>query len=75
MLCQCKTVCLLICALISENQGPFQTLEKFQIMQTLIFLSGVHPEKSWFYTINLKKYRCQTRNQGLQNLKFFKGLK
>ena len=28
---------LLICTLISENQGLFQTLEKFQVLQILIF--------------------------------------
>ena len=37
---------LLICTLIYENQGIFQTLEKFQALQTLIFCSGLHPEKN-----------------------------
>ena len=33
-----KPIGLLICALISENQGLFQTLEKFQVLHTCIFL-------------------------------------
>jgi hypothetical protein len=42
---------LLICTLISKNQGLeksrsiFQTLKKKQVLQTLIFFSGLHPEK------------------------------
>ena len=33
---------LLICTLISENQGLFQTLEKFQVMQICIFFQVWH---------------------------------
>jgi hypothetical protein len=31
--------------LISENQGLFQTLEKFQVLQNWIFFLGLHLEK------------------------------
>ena len=44
---------------VLRNQGLFQTLEKYQVLQTLIFFSGLHPEKStlksWVYTINTWK--------------------
>ena len=82
---KCKTQCitfgLLICTLISEievfrNQGLFQTLEKCQVLQTLIFFrfgtlifSGLQYKPSFFQGGALEK------NQGLQHLKFFQGLK
>ena len=31
--------------MISENQGLFQTLEKFQVLQNWIFFLGLHLEK------------------------------
>ena len=53
---------LLICTLIFDlrNQGPFQTLEKFKFVQTLIFFLGLHPEKNWVYTINQKTTQVVT---------------
>jgi hypothetical protein len=36
---------LLICTLIFESQGLFQTLEKLQVLQTLIFFPVLYPEK------------------------------
>ena len=51
---------LLIWALISENQCLFQTLIKFQVLQSLIFFQVTTLKKSWVYTINLKIFRYQT---------------
>ena len=48
-----KKVGLLICTLIPENQGleklrsAFQTLEKFQVLHTLIFFFSLSP---WFFS-------------------------
>ena len=47
---------LLICTLISENQGLLHTLEKFQVLQTSIFFFQVSTlKKGWVYSVNLKK--------------------
>ena len=44
---------LLICTLISENQGLFQTLEKFQVLQTWTFFQFVTWIFFQVYGINL----------------------
>jgi hypothetical protein len=59
-----NTVGLLICTLISENQGlkitrSISNPRKISGYANLGFFSGLYPEKSWVYTINLKKSRCQ----------------
>ena len=48
--CYAATVGLLICTLISDlrNQGQFQNLEKFHILQTLIFFWVSTLIRSWF---------------------------
>ena len=64
---------LLICTLISENQGLFQTLEKFQILHTWIFFSVCHLDFFQGYGINLAFFLGEDleKNPGLQDLKFF----
>ena len=73
---------LLTCTLISENQGleksrSISDPRKISGSANLDFFPGLLPEKSWVYTINLKKIQVPNlkKNQGLQNLKFFQGLK
>ena len=55
--CYAATVGFLICTLISDlrNQGQFQNLEKFQMLQILIFFWVSTLKKSWLYTIHQKK--------------------
>jgi hypothetical protein len=69
---------LLICTLISENQGleksrSISNPRKFSGPANHDFFSGLHPEKNWVYTINLKKFQVPNlkKNHVLQNLKFF----
>ena len=40
---------------VLRNQGLFQTLEKFQVLQTLIFFQVSTLKKGWVRTINLKE--------------------
>ena len=61
---------LLICTLISENQGLFQTLKKFQVLQALIFFSGLHPQRKLGLYYKPEKKSQLKKNQGLQNLKY-----
>ena len=46
------TISLLICTLISENQGLLQTLEKFWVLHTWIILQFVNWIFFQIYTIN-----------------------
>ena len=73
MLCQCITVCRLICTLISENQGPFQALEKFQIHQTLIFVSGLHSEKKLGLYYKPEKIQVPNQKSGFAEPEIFLG--
>ena len=63
----------LICTLISENQGLFQTLEKFQNLHPWIFFSVYHLDFFQVYGINLAFFLGGDleKNPGLQDLKFF----
>jgi hypothetical protein len=55
---------LLICTLISENQGLLQTLEKFQVLQTWIFFLGSNLDKKLdLYHKPEKKSRWQTEKK------------
>ena len=70
---------LLICTMISENQGfeKLRSITKTRKISGSANLSGIHPKKGWIYTINLKIIQVPNLkiNQGLQNLTFFQGLK
>ena len=64
---------LLICTLISENQGLLQTLEKFQVLQTWIFFLGLHLEKKLdlYHQPEKNPGDKLKKNPGVQDLKFF----
>ena len=64
---------LLICTLISENQGLLQTLEKFQVLQTWIFFQGLHLEKKLdlYHKPEKNPGDKLKKNPGVQDLKFF----
>ena len=54
---------ILICNLISDlrNQSQFKTIQKFLVLQTLIFFLGLHPEKKQvlktriFFRVQIKR--------------------
>ena len=57
---------LLFCTFVSDfrNQGQFQPLEKFQVLQTLIFFLGLHPlKKLGLYHKSEKKTQVATQKK------------
>ena len=59
--------------MVFKNQGLLQTLEKFQVLQTLIFSRSPPKKRGLIYTINLKKDPDDKlkKNPGVQEMKFF----
>ena len=65
-------ISLLICTLISENQGLLETLQKFQVLKPGFFSWSRLEKKLGLYHKPEKNPGDKLKkNQGLQDLKFF----
>ena len=68
------TIGLLICALISENQGLLQTLEIFQVLQTWIFFLRLYKSQFILFQFFIMPIVCiqkEDKNLGKQQIQSY----